>query len=38
MAIDTDDGSLYGTAEEGGSFDGPNCAAYGCGVVWTIKP
>ncbi len=37
VTIDTD-GTLYGTASEGGSFVG-QCAQYdGCGTVWMIKP
>lgn len=36
VAIDTD-GTLYGTASAGGSFQG-NCSHQGCGVVWMIKP
>ncbi len=32
------DGNLYGTASQGGSFQG-NCSfSGGCGVVWMIKP
>jgi len=32
------DGTLYGTAERGGSFEGDCGKAGGCGVVWQIKP
>ncbi len=30
-------GNLYGTASEGGSFDGADCAQFGCGVVFKIS-
>jgi hypothetical protein len=36
VTIDTD-GTLYGTASQGGNTD-PPCYAEGCGVVWMIKP
>ncbi len=32
------DGELYGTAAEGGSFDGGDCAYVGCGVVYRLRP
>ncbi len=35
VAVDSD-GTLYGTAAGGGSFQG-SCAGQGCGVVWMIK-
>jgi uncharacterized repeat protein (TIGR03803 family) len=39
VTIDTD-GTLYGTAESGGSFEGDcnHLTPAGCGVVWMIKP
>jgi uncharacterized repeat protein (TIGR03803 family) len=36
VAIDSD-GTLYGTANQGGSYEGV-CGAPGCGTVWMIKP
>lgn len=29
-------GVLYGTAASGGSFSGPDCAQYGCGVLFSL--
>ncbi len=31
-------GNLYGTAAAGGSFQGSDCADYGCGVVFQLRP
>jgi hypothetical protein len=37
VTIDTD-GTLYGTASSGGSYQGACAPYYGCGTVWMIKP